>query len=68
MTPEECKAAPEHSYAIGLIVGQTFIRFQPCGVQSFNSKDIAYHYCGRCHRFLDDAMRAEKAEQTKGTT
>lgn len=25
-----------------------------CGAESFNPNDIAEHYCGRCHAFVDD--------------
>jgi ribosomal protein S27AE len=25
-----------------------------CGAESFNTHDIIYRYCGRCHAFVDD--------------
>jgi hypothetical protein len=28
-----------------------------CGAESFNTHDIAYRYCGRCHVFVDDGYR-----------
>jgi ribosomal protein S27AE len=27
-----------------------------CGAVSYNPHDIAEHYCGRCHVFVDDPM------------
>jgi ribosomal protein S27AE len=26
-----------------------------CGAVSYNSNDVRERYCGRCHRFVDDA-------------
>jgi hypothetical protein len=26
-----------------------------CGAESFNTHDIVYRYCGRCHVFVDDS-------------
>ena len=30
------------------------ISFWPCGVTSYNTKDIENLYCARCHRFVRD--------------
>lgn len=40
------------------------IRFEPCGVTSFNPNDIAARYCAGCHRFMAllEAARAMKEE------
>jgi hypothetical protein len=27
-----------------------------CGAKSFNTHDIVYRYCGRCHAFVDDPL------------
>jgi hypothetical protein len=33
-------------------VGATVIMFIPCGVVSFNPKDVRERHCARCHRFI----------------
>jgi ribosomal protein L37E len=37
----------------------TFIRCKTCGLTSHNPKDADQKYCGRCHRFHDDASGYE---------
>ena len=27
-----------------------------CGFKSYNSRDAAERYCGRCHRFVDEKL------------
>jgi ribosomal protein S27AE len=42
-----------------------------CGAESFNTHDIVYRYCGRCHQFEDlaslkselDSLRREPGSQ-----
>jgi predicted amidophosphoribosyltransferase len=29
-----------------------------CGAESYNTHDIVYRYCGRCHVFVDDHLDA----------
>ena len=29
-----------------------------CGAKSFNPNDIAQHYCGRCHQFVEEDPHA----------
>jgi hypothetical protein len=35
-----------------------------CGATSSNPNDIEHHYCGRCHRFLDD-IASDMEEEMK---
>lgn len=32
------------------------ITCQCCGLTSHNANDVAHHYCGACHMFLDDVV------------
>jgi hypothetical protein len=45
-------------YDIGKSNGDRYIHCHQCGRRSFNRFDIANHYCGACHVFLDDVLDA----------
>lgn len=49
-----CPKALKPTYEVGVIEGDRFIRFHPCGVVSFNKNDVKEHYCGKCHRFIEE--------------
>lgn len=51
---EAAKAAFEQAQATAA-QQQPYIVCPRCGVVSHNPKDVSERYCGRCHRFHDDA-------------
>jgi hypothetical protein len=64
MTLEElvtwCKAQPRHAFCK---MQDGSILFEPCGVRSWNPNDVERRYCGRCHRFMDEVVDLENADE-----
>ena len=40
------------------------IRCGLCGATSYHPADVENHYCGRCHKFLDDVAEEERLRST----
>lgn len=49
---KRCEVPTSSTSEVTQVDGVPAVRFHPCGVTSFNSKDIEYRYCALCHEFI----------------